>query len=267
MGDSVKAVRAKAPQRPLLLEWAVCPDGYCIERREDEPSADAWYKRQFGGTFIVPASQQFEPLTLEGNIKKPIACDLVNILNAPHDKLTAMRKFACRYGLLTWHREAEVSQFDLAIDELRGAQHVQQFQGVPEVLKQIRRDLSADQPSPDGTCILRKPKNLLLFILCEFVDVLEAGRQFRICAMCSDMFASAIARGKRKEEPRFCGKECRNTWHNKKEGAARRAERDAVRKKVQELEREAERQQGSPGKGDQPTSDAASKPKRWRRVG
>ena len=257
-----------AVKRILTLKWARCPDGYRIKRSEDKRSADGpLYNDQIGGTDVVPWSDKLECLTLEGNIKKPIACDLVNILNAPHDKLTAMRKFACRYGLLTWHREAEVSQFDRAIDELRGAQYVQQFQGVPGVLKQIRCDLSADQPSPDGICILRKPKNLLLFIWCEFVDVLEAGRQFRICPMCSDMFASGIARGKRKEEPRFCGKECRNTWHHTKKGAARRAEYDAVRKEVRKLEREARKQQVSLREGDQPTNVAASQRKRWRRAG
>ncbi len=224
-----------AVKRILTFEWAFCPDGYRIERSEDKRSAvGPLYNNQIGGTDVVPWNDTLEGLTLEGNIKKPIACDLVNILHSPHDKLTAMCNFASDHGLLTCHREEDVSEFDRAIDKLRWAQHVHEFQGVmPELLK-------------------RKPINLLQFIWCEFVDVLEAGHQFRICAMCSDMFASAHVQGGRKEDRWFCRdkeKQCRRTWHHTKEGAARRAEYDAVRKEVQKLESEALRQQGSPGKG------------------
>lgn len=64
------------------------------------------------------------------------------------------------------------------------------------------------------------------FIWLEFWDVVRAGRVFRLCDQCGDMFVPAP--GAKRTAQSFCQLPCTsNAYHNNKEGIALKAERAA----------------------------------------
>lgn len=230
----------------LRLEWMRDAKGYdCV--RVDKPAST-----KFKGTLLEGLHDSYDavrgisgklvPITIDKTNDKELLTDLANIpfQRAHRPSVTKkMLNFTDQWGLLTSHHEMRLDEIVDAIAKLQRLMMVQDAASRRAALQRsmAKRGVGPMSLGPErkGVSLFLRPKTLLTYCQAKMLLLTNSGNHMGRCKICDDFFI-----GERGQQREYC-------------------RRSACRSKASKA--------GLTGKGDQPTSDAASKPKRWRRAG
>ena len=187
-------------------------------------------------------SGKLVPFTIDETSDEDLLTDLANICfkRARGPNVTEkLLSFADQWGLLTSHHEMRLEEIIDAITEIQCLMMVQDAASRGAALQRSMAKRGVGpmslRPGRMGVSLFLRPNTLLTYCQAKMLLLTNSGNHIGRCKICDDFFI-----GERGQQREYC-------------------RRSACRSKASKA--------GLTGKGDQPTSDAASKPKRWQRAG